>query len=214
MNEDLNIKINKLMNNTKAIFLESKYLYKGDFISLIQETYLLPNNIVMTRERIIKNNNKQAVIIIAITKENNYLLVSQNRINKMTTLEFPSGYVEINESIKEATIRELLEETGYTTDEIKLIDSYNSQIGIDSSIVNIVIAYNCIKITNQNLGKYEYINFAEFSFDELQELIDLNYISGVGNKLAFYELLNINQNKKKLKKFVLPNVSGNLKFDK
>lgn len=198
MNENLNIKINKLINHTKAIFLSSEYLYKGDFISLIQEKYLLPNNVVMTRERIIKNNNKQAVIVIAITKEGNYILVSQNRINGMTTLEFPSGYVETNESIIDATARELLEETGYSSNDIKQIDSYNTQIGIDSSIVNIVIAYNCIKTNKQNLGKYEYINFDEFSFEELEELIETNYISGVGNKLAFYELLNIISHKKKL----------------
>ena len=120
-------------------------------------------------------------------------MVSQNRINGMTTLEFPSGYVETNESIIDATARELLEETGYTSNDIKQIDSYNTQIGIDSSIVNIVIAYNCIKTNKQNLGKYEYINF-----DELEELIESNYISGVGNKLAFYELLNIISHKKKL----------------
>jgi len=125
-------------------------------------------------------------------------LVSQNRINGMTTLEFPSGYVEANESIIDATARELLEETGYSSNDIKQIDSYNTQIGIDSSIVNIVIAYNCIKTNKQNLGKYEYINFDEFSFDELEELIESNYISGVGNKLAFYELLNIISHKKKL----------------
>lgn len=128
MNENLNIKINKLINNTKGVFLSSKCLYKGDFISLIQEKYLLPNNVVMTRERIIKNNNKQAVIVIAITKEGNYILVSQNRINGMTTLEFPSGYVEANESIIDATARELLEETGYTSDDIKQIDSYNRHL--------------------------------------------------------------------------------------
>ena len=198
MNEILNIKINKLINNTKGVFLSSECLYKGDFISLIQEKYLLPNNVVMTRERIIKNNNKQAVIVIAITKEGNYILVSQNRINGMTTLEFPSGYVEANESIIDTTARELLEETGYSSNDIKQIDSYNTQIGIDSSIVNIVIAYNCIKTNKQNLGKYEYIKFDEFSFDELEELIESNYISGVGNKLAFYELLNIISHKKKL----------------
>ena len=198
MNENLNIKINKLINNTKGVFLSSECLYKGDFISLIQEKYLLPNNVVMTRERIIKNNSKQAVIVIAITKEGNYILVSQNRINGMTTLEFPSGYVEANESIIDATARELLEETGYSSNDIKQIDSYNTQIGIDSSIVNIVIAYNCIKTNKQNLGKYEYINFDEFSFEELEELIETNYISGVGNKLAFYELLNIISQKKKL----------------
>lgn len=33
----------------------------------------------------------------------------------------------------------------------------------------------------------------EVTFEELKELIRLNYIKSVGNKLAFYELLNIEE---------------------
>lgn len=197
MNKYLINKINYLINSTKATYLSSKILYKGNFINLIEEQYLLPNNVLMKREKIIKNN-KEAGIVIAITDDNKYILVSQNRINRITTLEFPSGYIESNENIIEASKRELLEETGYTSNDIKILDNYYSQIGIDSSIVNIVVASNCTKITNQNLRKYEYINYDEFTFEELEELINQNYINGCGNKLAFYELLNFKQDKPKI----------------
>jgi len=205
MDKVLEAKIKKMITSTKAKYLKTSELFKGNFIDLIEEEYLLPNNVLMRRERIIKNKGKQAVIIIAITEDNKYLLVSQNRVNGMTTLEFPSGYVEDNETVTQASIRELLEETGYLSYNIKLIDSYYSQIGIDSSITNIVIAYNSVKTSNQNLGKYEYINYDVFTFEELKSLIANNYINGVGNKLAFYELLHLNSNKtvnksKKLKK--------------
>ena len=96
MNEKLKNKVNELMRKTKANLLSSKLLYHGNFINLIEESYMLPNNVVIKRERIIKNNNKQAVIIIAITNDDKYILVSQNRINGLNTLE-------------------LLEETGYTS---------------------------------------------------------------------------------------------------
>lgn len=195
MNTILENKISNLFSNTKAKYLSTKTLFKGKFIDLIEEEYLLPNNVIMTRERIIKNKGKQAVIIIAITNDNKYILVSQNRINEMTTLEFPSGYVEENESIIEASARELLEETGYTASYIEKIDSYYTQISIDSSTVNIVIAYNCVKANEQNLGRYEYINYDKFTLEELKELIINNYITGAGNKLAFYELLYLSREK-------------------
>ena len=195
MNTILENKISNLFSNTKAKYLSAKTLFKGKFIDLIEEEYLLPNNVIMARERIIKNKGKQAVIIIAITEDNKYILVSQNRINEMTTLEFPSGYIEEDENIIEAGARELLEETGYTASYIEQIDNYYTQIGIDSSIVNIVIAYNCVKTNERNLGKYEYINYDKFSLEELKELIINNYITGAGNKLAFYELLYLKKNK-------------------
>ena len=193
MNQELIDKITKLRNDTTATYLSSRRLYEGKFIQLVEEEYLLPNGVIMKRERIIKNQGKQSVIIIAITNDNKYLLVSQNRINKTVTLEFPSGYVENGESIIDASTRELLEETGYYSCGVRILDSYYNSIGIDGSIVNIVVAYNAVKSKKQNLGKYEYINYDEFSFDELGELIDRNYICGVGNKLAYYELLNRNK---------------------
>lgn len=195
MNTILENKVSNLFLNTKAKYLSTKTLFKGKFIDLIEEEYLLPNNVIMTRERIIKNKGKQAVIIIAITNDNKYILVSQNRINEMTTLEFPSGYIEENENIIEASARELLEETGYIASYIEQIDSYYTQISIDSSIVNIVIAYNCVKTNEQNLGRYEYINYDKFTLKELKELIINNYINGAGNKLAYYELLYLSREK-------------------
>ena len=167
-----------MMNQTKATYLGSKSLYKGKFIELIEEDYLLPNQVVMKRERIVKNHQKDAVIIVARTKEDQYLLVSQNRINQLTTLEFPSGYVEPQESV----------ETGYVAENVVMLDSYYALAGIDSSLVYIVLATGCEKVAGQNLGKYEYIHYDTFSYEELEELVKNQYILGVGNKLAFYEL--------------------------
>lgn len=200
MNNLLYTKLNNLFSKTKATHISSKTLYNGKFIKLISEKYNLPNNKIIDRERIEKNHNKESVIIIAITKEDKFILVVQNRINELTSIEFPSGYIEENERLLEAANRELQEEVGYISDDITILDSYCSQLGIDASIVNIVLAKNCIKISEQNLGENEYINFDEFSFDELCYIVKENYINGCGNKLAFYELVNKYSNKYAYKK--------------
>jgi len=195
MNELLKKKINKLFIKTKATHISSSTLYKGNFIKVISETYKLPNNKIMNRERIEKNNNKEAVIIVSITEDNNFILVVQNRINDLISIEFPSGYIEEGETVEMAANRELLEETGYISNDIIILDSYHSQLGIDASIVHIALAKNCIKIKEQNLGEQEYINFLKISFKELCTLIEANYLNGCGNKLAFYELINIEKEK-------------------
>ena len=190
MNSELENKVNYLYNSVKADHISTKELYHGHFIDLIEEKYLLPNNKIIKQERIIKNMRKEAVIVIAITSDNKYILVAQNRIDNKVSLEFPSGYIEDGETYIEGAVRELLEETGYVSDSIYHLDSYYSQLGIDSSITHVVVADNCIKQHNQNLSHHEYINYMEFSFEELVELINENVINSVGNKLAFYNLVN------------------------
>lgn len=188
--EQLLKRIDNLILKTKAKFISTKTLYKGKFIKLISESYLLPNNKILYREKIEKNNNKESVIIISITKDNKFILVVQNRVNELVSVEFPSGYIEDNETLESAAKRELKEETGYISNDIIILGSYRAQLGIDSSLVNIVLARNCKKTSDQMLSESEYINHDEFTFEELSMLVDKNIIFGCGNRLAFYEFIN------------------------
>lgn len=201
MENNLSKKINGLTKNTKAKFLSEETVYEDSFLKLIKETYLLPNEKVITRDRVIKNQNKEAVIMIAETVENKYLIVIQNRIDQITSIEFPAGYIEEKESIEEAAQRELLEETGYLAQSIKVIDHYYAQLGIDSGIVNIVFMEGCIKVGNQSLGETEYINCTELTLEELEELFKNHTINSVGCRLAFLDLINLKEkeNKEKVK---------------
>lgn len=199
MEYSISKKINELMENTKATILSKATVYEDNFIRLVKETYLLPNGKVITRDRIIKNKNKEAVIMIAETIENKYLLVIQNRIDQITSIEFPAGYIEEEESIEEAANRELLEETGYLSEKVEVIDHYYAQLGIDSGIVNIVLARGCMKISNQNLGESEYINYIEVTLEELEELFESNTINSVGCKFTFSKLLDMKRQRKEEK---------------
>lgn len=201
MNKEFLDKVDKIIETTKAKLLSSDIVYKDNFLNLVKEKYELPNGKIITRDRIIKNNNKEAVIIISETTCNNYLVVIQNRINNITSVEFPSGYIEEGESITDAAERELLEETGYISNNITTIDSFNAQLGIDPSIIHVVVAKECIKVSNQDLGDSEYINYMEVSFDELKELIDNNIINGSFNKLAFYKLKDMLNEKELVLKY-------------
>lgn len=183
-------RINELYKNVKGEFIQSETLYNGKFLSILRETYKLPNERIVNKEKVIKNNGKNAVIVVAITKDNKFLITFQNRIKDKLIAEFPAGYIEENEDVLEAAKRELQEETGYTSDNLFIVDSVYTSPGIDNSITYIVIANNSIKTCETKTDGTELVNYGLFSENELQYLIINNIMCGAINKLAFYSLVN------------------------
>ena len=61
-----------------------------------------------------KNNPKVVTVIVRSNKTQKYLFIEQFRVPvQKKVLEFPAGLVDLGESLEEAAIRELQEETGY-----------------------------------------------------------------------------------------------------
>lgn len=183
-------KINELYKTVKGEFIQKEILYNGNFLDVLKETYKLPNETIVQKEKIIKNGSKNSVIVIAITQDKEYIITFQNRIKDKIIAEFPSGYIENNEDILEAAKRELKEETGYITDDLFIVDEAYTSPGTDNSIAYIVVANNCIKKEEKNVNNTELINYGLFSEKELKYLINKNIMSGAMNKLAYYNLVN------------------------
>ena len=124
MKEGLKNRVDNLIEKIKAHFISSDIIYKDKFINVLKEVYQLPNGKIITRDRIIKNKNKESVIIIAETIDKKYLVVFQNRVNNITSIEFPTDYMEETETPLDAAKRELKEETGYVSNNTIIIDDY------------------------------------------------------------------------------------------
>ena len=187
-------RIKNIIEKTKATLLSKKQLFASNFISVFEEKYKLPNGKIISKQAVSKNSNKEAVIVITKTIDNKYLLVFQNRVDNVVSIEFPSGYIEANETVTEAAKREVLEETGYLIKNIRLIDTFIPNIGTESSKIHIIYGENAEKTNNQELDDDEFINYNLFSYDELEYLIRKKYIQSGGNKLAFFLLKEIIKN--------------------
>ncbi len=182
-------KINELYQRVKGTLLSEKTLFQGNFLKIKQETYSLPNNSVVKKEKVIKNGGKDSVIVIAITRDFKYIITIQNRINNKLIAEFPSGYIEDNENPLNAAKRELQEETSYKTDSLILLDEAYTSPGIDNSKTYIVLANNCIKTDELYINGTELVDYELFTEKELKYLIYKNIMNGAMNKLAYYNLI-------------------------
>lgn len=183
-------KLNDLYKRVKGDIIKEEILYSGNFLKLLRETYKLVNGNIVSKEKVIKNNKKNSVIVIAITKDYEYIITIQNRIKDKLIAEFPSGYIEDMEDAIDASKRELNEEVGYTSDDLFIVDEVYTSPGIDNSKTFIVVANNCIKTDKKVVTTTEVVEYGLFSEKELHYLVDKNIMSGAISKLAYYNLIN------------------------
>lgn len=180
------------MNEMKTLRRE-KISSKEDQNFLKIESYkiMLQNKECLIREKLVKgNHNGSAVIIVPITKKGTMLLAVEPRVFTRETVGvgFPAGYLEVGEDALAAAHRELLEETGYESKNLCILDSFYQDEGCSSAYNTIVLARDCEKMSEQKLDQDEFIRYFECTIEEAYELLKQGYIQGGNAKLAFLKV--------------------------
>lgn len=174
--------IEKIFNEYKTI---NKIKKEGNkFLSI--ESYIceLNNGKKITREKILKGGiDGSAVIVLPITKDNKVLLAIEPRVFTERTVDIglPAGYIDNNEEPIEAALRELKEETGYVSDNIKYLGKFYQDQGCSSALNHYFIAFNCEKKYDQDLDESEFIKYIKVDFNELNKLINEGYITSLNS---------------------------------
>lgn len=156
----------------------------SNFISIESYSCTLKNNKTITREKILKGNNDgSAAIILPITEDKKIILAIEPRVFTKETVDIglPAGYIESFENPIDAAKRELLEETGYESDDFIYLGSYYQDQGCSSAYNYYYIARSCKKVRSQKLDKDEFIKYILVTSDELQELFNEGYIKGLNS---------------------------------
>ncbi len=117
--------------------------YEGKFIRFIND-----NN----WEYVERTNCTGVVVVVAITRDQKLIFTEQYRLPvKASVIEFPAGLVndlddtEV-ESYETVAVRELLEETGFTAEEMVTLTTGPSSAGLTNELITVLLAKNCIKV--------------------------------------------------------------------
>src|SRR5699024_8778532 len=150
---------------------KTNQIYDGHIISLQVDDVTLPNGKKSKRE-IIKHPG--AVAVIPITEDNKIILVKQYRKPlEKTLIEIPAGKLDDNEQPLVAAIRELEEETGYTTKELAYVTSFYTSPGFADELVYIYITDTLEKLEVPVAGdEDEFIEIMEVTLDEAKQLVE------------------------------------------
>lgn len=163
--------------NLKEKKLFSRRAYECFFMELFEDDVLLPNGEV-SRRIYIKHNGASAVL--PITTEGKLVLIKQYRYPiSQISIEIPAGKKdEVHEDGLVCALRELEEETGYTSKKVVKYQDFHSCVGYSSEMIELFIAYDCVKVENPKSGDDdEFIEMLEVTKTEAKKLVNSGQIT-------------------------------------
>lgn len=130
-----------------------------------------------------------AVVVLAQDKQQRWILVREYRHpTRRSLLGCAGGTMEANETPIEAGKRELLEETGYLSDEIELIGTNYPFPGICNQKIYFVLAKNAVNTGKQHLDPLEKIETELWEDAALRkELLASDQINGLICSALWYK---------------------------
>lgn len=149
--------------------------FSAGFRKLLKKTFQLPDGKIHDFD--IKHEGP-AVCILALTENNNVILVKQYRPGMEKILhEMPGGAIDGDEEPIDAIKRELLEETGHIGD-IELVGTSHDCAYSTMFRYNFV-ATNCRKVEDQNLDDTEFAEVIEMSLDDFRSHLQSGELTDV-----------------------------------
>lgn len=152
-------------------------IFKGNILTVAVDEVELPNGLGQSRRELVFH--KGAVAVLAVTPNDKLIIVKQYRkaIDDIS-YEIPAGKLEVGESgnEKEAALRELEEETGYTGS-LELLYDFYTAIGFCNEKIKLYLASDLKKVENPRpQDEDEVIEVLELTYQECMDLVQSGHI--------------------------------------
>ena len=166
--------------------IKSEYHYKTSFGNLRKDECLLPNGVIINDYYV--HEYEDWVNAIVLTKDKQVVFVEQYRHpGQGFYLEIPAGKIEEGESHEEGILRELREETGFTstTKPIKLGEFMVNPATQTNKVVTFLIL-DAFKEYEQELDETEEIEVKLIPLEVMDEMIRGQQITQLFSVSAYY----------------------------
>lgn len=173
--------------------IKTEQIYQGKIVDLQVDDVTLPNGKTAKRE-LIKHSG--AVAVIPITKDNKIVFVKQYRKPlEKAIIEIPAGKLEKGEKPETTAVRELEEETGYTTDQLSFVTSFYTSPGFADELMYIYLTADLQKLDYPVAGdEDEFVEVIELTLEEAKQYIKDEQIHDAKTNYAILHLEMLEMN--------------------
>ena len=160
--------------------ISKKIVYKNEWFQIIDTHYIKNKKNYFT----IKMSDSS--IILPITPDNKILIIKQYRESLDDfSLELPAGFIDKHEKPIDAAKRELLEETGYKSDNLLYLGIGRLMINRTNSIQHLFVAKDAMKVSNPKEKNIKVIKITQNKLFDLITKDKFVQLSGQGLILKY-----------------------------
>lgn len=157
----------------------------GSFYKLKHRDFHYPNGTIQRREYVEK---RAATVVVPEDPDGKFIMVIQPTalVEEGSLIEFPAGYAEVGEDDMTTGIREMLEETGLTTELKHITDlgCHYQDPGLIRQPVHAYLAEYCVQQYRPMLDKGEYIKLYKVNKVMFLQMLHRGYIKDANTYIA------------------------------